>query len=120
MFLMLLEMYISQLKLLCMFSKKKCGTEFKNRDCNLTNKYDSVSVFLAISLFETNDIYAVTLLELLPEADHQNDLLAEMGKSAVGWKRPKRTPVNNLDLKREKRPCTTEYMPPFGFEKGTS
>ena len=31
----------------------------------------------------------------------------------------KRTPLNNLDLKREEKLCTTDYLPSYGFEKGT-
>ena len=29
-----------------------------------------------------------------------------------------KSPLNNLDLKREESPRTTEYLPPLRFEKG--
>ena len=66
---------------------KKMRLNFK-KDCNLTKKYDSKSVFFW-RYYSLKPMIGLFILELLPEDDHWRALQASMGKPAVGWKRSK-------------------------------
>ena len=57
-----------------------------------TNKCDAKTAFFIMAPFiKTSEIYSIILANFLAE-DRRRDLLAELGKHAAGWKRPREQP----------------------------
>ena len=96
------------------------GTEFKQGSAIRPTNMIQSPCFSgnSISLFSSIDIYSATLPEFLPEDDHRTSYWRKWG-TCGRMEKTKRMPLNNIDLKSEERPCTIEYLPPLGFEKGT-
>ena len=87
----------------------KNSTEFE-KGGNLTNKYDSKSAFFFGDITLLNQLYLFAhVARASPRGWLSESFAGDNGE----------TPLNNEYLKREERPCTTEYLPSFGFEKGT-
>ena len=99
-------------------SKKKYALNFKK-----TLKFNQqirfkFSVFLAISLFNQWYLFG-HVVRASPRGWSSKSFAGGNGKTCSRMEKTKRTPMNILDLKRDERPCATEYLPSLGFQKGT-
>ena len=110
-------MYISQLELWCIL--QKIWYWILKMDCNLTDKYDSKSVFSG-DITLSNQLYLFGhVVRASPRGWSSEIFAGDNGEICGRMEKTNRTPLNNLDLKREERPCTTEYLHQLGFEKDT-
>ena len=88
-------------------------------DCNLTNKYDSKSVFFWRYYSFKPMIFIRSYCQRFSQRLIIGELcLREWGNLRSDGKDQKNA-IEHLSLKREERPCATKYLPAFGFEKGT-
>ena len=87
------------------------------RDCNLTNKYDSMSMFF----WRYHSVKPILFIRSRCQSFSQRMIIGELcwrqwGNLLSDGKDQK----NAIEqLKPEERPCTKEYLPPLGFENDT-